>query len=262
MARKEDVMKVLKTKDYDKFILVNGNRDIKHVKKIKKAIETNGNLMDYFPVVCSKVGQKLKVLDGQGRVQAAKLLGLSVSYVVAETITEDMIGPINSVPTIWSTKNYVNWYADRSYPAYVELRKFINETGVPVTVALQLVTGAMSDGGVHQKVNEAFKNGEMHIKDMNHAYKVANVISLLKKHGIAFATSRSLVLALNRLCKVELFDIERFDKKLEYQTGRFTKCAEFAQYIQMIDEIYNYRSTSSQLVSLAMEVKKNGDWNR
>jgi len=259
MARKEDVMNIQKTKDYDKFILVNGNRPIKHVKKVKKAIETNGNLMEVFPVVCTKIGKKLKVLDGQGRVEAAKSLGLSVSYVVTDSISEDMIGSVNSVQTSWSTKNYVNWYADRGYPAYVKLRKFINDTGVPVTVALQLATGAVSDGGVNTSINHAFRNGNMEIKEMSHAYKVANFISVLKKHGIKFATHRSLVLALNRLCKIDCFDVDRFDKKLEYQTGKFLKCADFAQYIQMIDEIYNYRSSGSQLVSLIIEVRKNGD---
>jgi hypothetical protein len=252
-------MKILRTKDYDKFVLVHGNREIKHAKKMKKAMDAIGNLTECFPIVCCKEGSKLKILEGQGRFEACRQRGDWLSYVVTDKITEDMIGSINDVPTKWSTKNHVSYYADRGHKAYVELRKFINETGIPVTVALQLCSGSISDGGV---TTIKFKHGELEVKDMDHAYKVANVISVLKKHGIQFATNRSLVLALNRICKTKSFDLSRLDKKMEYQTGRFTKCAEYTQYIQMIDDIYNYRATSGNIVSLVMEVKQNGDWTK
>ena len=249
---------IYETSDYDKFVFVTGNRPVlaSRVKLIAASMKKE-NLLPVCPIIVAKENGKLRILDGQGRYHAAKLLGLPISYTIASSFAEEMIGEFNSTHTKWTPRNYLNWYADRGNKTYAEIRQFVDSEKMPVAVAISILTG---DSGAHSggRCLDSFRSGNVEITEINHAYRVAAVLNMLRRHGITFATARVLVLAVSKLCKTSVFDEKRLDMKLEYLSSQFVKCAEWTQYVAMIDKIYNYKCTAKQIVSLTAEVRKLG----
>ena len=72
---------VYQTRDYSKFMRLEGNREVvsKRVVKITKSIQQNGYILN--PIV---VNEKMQVIDGQGRLEALKGLKMPIDYVIAE----------------------------------------------------------------------------------------------------------------------------------------------------------------------------------
>ena len=70
--------KIHVTSDYDQFTYLVGNRDIvnKHVKSLSAEID-NRDLE--IPII---VNEKMEVCDGQHRLEAYKVLGKPVPYIV------------------------------------------------------------------------------------------------------------------------------------------------------------------------------------
>ena len=75
---------VLRTSDYSVFNIMTGNRDVPEirVRKIKDSIQKNGYIFN--PIICN---EKMEVVDGQGRLEALKRLGLPVEYIVHPGLT-------------------------------------------------------------------------------------------------------------------------------------------------------------------------------
>ena len=59
--------------DYSQFKYLGGNRDITHSKKLLESITQNG----YFNVPIL-VNENMEIIDGQGRFEALKMLGLPI----------------------------------------------------------------------------------------------------------------------------------------------------------------------------------------
>ena len=70
---------VYSTTDYDSFAKLEGNRDVLQSRKniIKESIEERGWIRN--PVV---VNEKMQIIDGQGRFEALKELGMPIEYVI------------------------------------------------------------------------------------------------------------------------------------------------------------------------------------
>jgi hypothetical protein len=211
------------------------------------------NLLNVCPIIVRKKEKKLEILDGQGRFEAAKMLKLPIHYVITNDFGDSFIGEFNSTSTKWSMRDYIEWYANKGKKDYIELRKFCDETKIMPSTALSILTGITAtdsgQSGNQNKIKSDFHDGKFKITDMENGIRVAKVINILKRHGIKHATHRGVVVAISKLKN-------RLNSKLEYQSTKFVKCADYHQYISLIDEIYNFKAGRSQIVSLVTEVKK------
>jgi hypothetical protein len=244
------MIKVLSTTDYNKFTYIKGNRPTaKRVAKMIKAIKRKNQLADYPILVTPHLG-KLGIADGQSRFEAAKALRTPIFYIERDSISIVDVSAANSVQTPWSPRDYVHSFAEQGKKDYVKLRAFIHEFHLPVTTSASLLGGKQSGGGV-----ESIRYGTFRVVNEQHAYKVAHVIVTLKKL-IPFATDRPLAVAIMHLFHIKDFDPERMIKKIEGQSSRMVKCASMMQYVELIEDLYNYRVRPEQLVSLKIEVQK------
>ena len=96
------------TTDYSLFKDVSSNRDVdrKHVKKLVNSIREK-NLLEVNPII---VNEKLEVLDGQHRLEAAKQLKVPIYYVISSDVTHNDISRLNSNKKNWLLMDYINYY--------------------------------------------------------------------------------------------------------------------------------------------------------
>ncbi len=120
MSKKE----ILSTKDYEEFKRLKGNRAVetKRVEKIKKSINDVGYITS--PIL---VNEKMEIIDGQGRFQALKELGMPIEYIVQSGIGIKECVSMNINQTNWNTKDYIKTYAERELESYIYLQKLQEE---------------------------------------------------------------------------------------------------------------------------------------
>jgi hypothetical protein len=244
--------KIESTTNYSRFKFMDGNRpvDSGRVRKLMRSIKRK-NMLQQFPVVCQKNGNGLYIMDGQHRYTAARELKVPIFFVEAKNVTIEDVAATNSAQKGWKPSDFVSSFAAQGNKEYAVLRDFIAEHGFPVSTAAALLAGKISnDGG-----GCCVQLGTFKVLELAMANRVAGAVKACA-HYFKFAKDRSFVLAIARLLAVKGFTITRFVQKLEQQATRMVKCANWMQYAELIEEIYNHRARADDIIALTIELKK------
>lgn len=116
------VNQIYVTYDYDKFLKLDGNRDVKSINKILKSIDTVGQVLS--PIL---VNEKFEIIDGQHRLEAFRARGLPVYYIIQEGIGYAECQNLNIGQSNWSTLDYVKSYASQGDENYQYLLQLLAE---------------------------------------------------------------------------------------------------------------------------------------
>lgn len=243
------------TKDYSKFKLVRGNRPITDRTIAVKIREMKRkNLLADFPIVVRKNGDgRFQIFDGQNRFEAAKALGLPVFYKISPNIEPEDISRINSAQRGWKPSDFLASFVANGNVEYRKLNDFVTATGIPLSVAVGLLSGCEASTG--KSGGDGFREGRFKCHEPAHAYKVAEVLNVFRE-WIGWATDRSFVIAVSRILRATTIDTERLALKLQHQSRCLVKCANWLQYVEIIDGIYNNRVRGKDIVSIREEVRK------
>ena len=138
MGRLNKGQEVFTTWDYDMFKIMEGNRDFeRHGKKLMESVERWGIIS---PII---VNENMEVIDGQGRLYAAKEVGVSVPYIIKKDLGIETCIEMNTTQTGWSYKDYIKSYADQGNENYVILRDALEEfPKVPVKAIWFALSGS------------------------------------------------------------------------------------------------------------------------
>ncbi len=185
------------TRDYGRFGVLQGNRSLNKtkIKRIKDEIAKGKNWLQYCPIMVVEKDGKLKVVDGQHRLDVAKQTGSYIYYVICDELSLYDIATMNSNTEKWSGKDFVNCYATTGNEHYVTLREFLNTYGYPLGVCLQLLTKGMElTDGSHDDIIKSFQTGAFKVRTEEIALHVA-------KHVDKFAAfpgykSRGFIMAI------------------------------------------------------------------
>lgn len=115
-------LQLRRTKNYDQFKKILGNRDVNmgHVNNLIKMI-SKYNLLAQFVGVVTKDGF---LVDGQHRLKAAEVNKLWFYFtVIPETVDDIIVSLVNSVQLKWTVDNYVDFFADRGLTQYIWVRE-------------------------------------------------------------------------------------------------------------------------------------------
>jgi len=157
------------TKDYHIFTYLKGNRDVvnKHVKDLSGEIE-NRDLE--IPII---VNEKMEVCDGQHRLEAYKVLGKAVPYIIKEGLELNDIRKLNSVNRKWTMQEYLMSHCKLEVPDYMSLEWFVRTYGFSVTDSLAMLNGKGYCNGFDM---QSFKEGKFVIHDLEKGKKIAKCI--------------------------------------------------------------------------------------
>lgn len=119
----ESIAKVYVTEKYGLFKRLDGNRDIveSRKRKIIKSIQKVGYIIN--PII---VNEKMEIIDGQGRYEACKELGLPIYFVKAKGAGIDECMAMNISQSNWTMMDYIQSYAELgnlNYIYFLQLKK-------------------------------------------------------------------------------------------------------------------------------------------
>jgi len=224
---------ILMTEDYDIFKSLPGNRplDERHVTKLMAAMEKN----DLFTPIT--VNEKLEIIDGQHRLEARRRLKLIVPYMTVNGYGLNEVQAINAGQKSWTVADYAQSYialGNENYRIYEWFRRVYK---LPHVVSVELLSGTPG----HGQASESFHNGTFTVRQLSSAKQSAEMLQTIAPFFSAY-NRRSFVLALLSVSKKKCFVLEKFIRKLESNSRMMTVCASTDQYIDLIEQIYNYNS--------------------
>ena len=230
-----------KTLDYDKFCLLELNRDLNrnHINKLKKSIEENGYLTGN-PII---VNEKMEILDGQHRFIALKELGMEIPYGICNVDYAMMIR-LNTTQRSWSANDYINYYSEKDHnPNYIRLRKLMDAFKLNATTILIMRDGFMSGTQSETIRNGAFKlniDDELRIREF-----IKNFEQVIKPTKLKF--SQRLCSGMTNIANRKGFKWNTLISKAKKYPTLAHNCRTSVEFEKMLQDLYNYNIKKNEL---------------
>tara|TARA_R110000868_G_scaffold50875_2_gene161957 strand:- start:4326 stop:5039 length:714 start_codon:yes stop_codon:yes gene_type:complete len=227
----KDSKQVYTTTQYSLFKSISGNRtkNLIHLNRLKKSMSENY----LFTIII--VNEKNEIIDGQHRFDVIKELKLPLHYIICNGYGLNEVHLLNQNSKIWTTADYLEGYSNMGYSDYVEFKKFAVKNKINNQIAMYLLSG--KDGG---RMGKEFNSGQFKIKNLNESQEKMDKLHLCGEYFPQYKT-RWFVFAMERLFRNSNFNFNEFLKKLKIQPTALKPCIDVAQYLSLIEEIYNYR---------------------
>lgn len=239
----------------NKFKLVEGNREIveKKVKEIATSMRQNGYLVEK-PII---VNEKLEILDGQHRVEAAKRVGIAVAYNVKTGGTLLDCIRYNSMETKWKLPQYITAYAVNGDTSYRYLQNLVK--AFP-DLSLENITRVTGNGD-----SDTIKNGRFSMSAGEYqetcaalTYACSFVDDLNTAKGHKGNKYRAYMAAILFCYGREEVDNDLLRARVHTNRNMLTGATNIAACIENLDEIYNYRTTRNKTVNITALYRENG----
>lgn len=227
---------ITKTKDYNIFNTVRGNREIvkSHLLSLTKSIMTK-NMLDTNPIL---VNEKMQIIDGQHRLEVAKANKLDIYYMVVDAADLADVQRLNSVKLAWRGYDYLNSYAALGIEDYVVLKHYVDKYKITLSNAIGIFSNAAF--GQHA----LFKSGKWKMADEKKGEEfLLGYILFRPVVPSRVFNDREFTRALKKLfvtisAEEMIARIEEIATTIEYTTT-------VKDYLRQFETILNYRKTSN-----------------
>jgi len=228
---------VYKTKNYGQFIRLDDNRDLLS-RRLSRLIESFTAKYIMSPIICN---EKLEIIDGQGRYEAAKELDLPVYFIIVPGLTIEDCRLLNRYNSTWSALDYCKSFA-MTIPAYALLLKTSAETSLPVTRVASLAGRAVNGG---HKSMEILYTGKLQFTPED-AETVKRRCKMADELRTALLFSERLNDQFYGSIKVmdsfAGYNHERMLKNCKQLRTTFVQTSSLSTQLKEFERIYNYRS--------------------
>jgi hypothetical protein len=214
----------------------------KHVRHLKESMREYG----YFPsqsVQVYRKGRRFVIIDGHHRFTAAKELGIPFTYVVEPESHGDLIGLVNEKKN-WKPESYVSLYAGQDNVHYQTLLVYVGK-GIPLHAAASLLYGHSAGSG---SLSGVIRDGSFKVKTQDAANQIVSIFERVGEQ-VPVVKSRVYIEAISLLLYVEEFDPSTFCDRTLANCRMFAKCSTRDQALDLIEEVYNFRSRVKPLIA-------------
>lgn len=241
MNKDKQIGIIKETYQYDKFKRQRGNRDINKstLRTLEKSIKQHG--WQPIPIL---VNEKYEVCDGQHRLTFAKEHNLPIQYIVKTGLSPEDCIIINSKRKNWTTKDYVNHYAELGNEYYEKIRFLKESFDSDYTLILYALTNSttISSGTKNMSVvndgkltftEEQYQKAK---EELEFIYKLSPYIKKIK--GRKLQLNWALIIAY----EWDEIDNKRLEKVIKEGYSRVAPPVDMYTSLTMIEDLYNYHS--------------------
>jgi len=231
------VGEIFETKDYSIFKFRSDNRVINtnHVKKLSQRMKDSGWLSSSV-VTINGSGD---VIDGQHRVKAAMSCNCPIRYKVTRGAGTDEMTSMNTLQRNWSPFDHLHKFVTRGNPHYVTFDKFAKE--FPMFKYTEIAMFLQNSMTTIKR--DSFESGNYVVKNEKVGRLWANHILQLKPYFEKYYNKSIFIRGMVKILsnKKDVFDFEEFMHKVKLRPNMLVPCGTTEQYIEVIENIYNYK---------------------
>ena len=218
------------TTDYSLFKHLKGNRPI-NKKHVAKLVASMMKKLHLSPI---QVNEKMEVIDGQHRLEAFKQIGAPVKFYISKGADLSTVQDLNTNSEDWKIDDYMQSYISKGIKDYIVYKEFLDAYKFNHKISMYLLTGNT------KTVTNDFNSGTFKIKDIGKASSIASKLNMIGKYYDGYKR-RTFCYAFVKCLNNTQFSFEEFLNKLQYQRSKLFDCAKVEQYLELIEEIYNYK---------------------
>lgn len=235
------IAQVYETRDYDAFRRLEANRGVGENRKEKLIASFKaGEVLN--PIV---VNEKMEIIDGQGRYEARKELGLPIQYVISVGSGIDECRRMNQYNTKWTEEDWVNSYVEGENQNYIVLKSVHEQTHAPYKRILRLCNKSGGDTG------STIKNGTLAFAE-NDGDVVKRILRQCDEitEALAFTGRRNdaFFVAVKVASETEGYDHERMIRNCKNCRSSYNQMSGLEAQLKEFSRIYNYRAGGRQKV--------------
>lgn len=246
MKHSKEIGKIYSTTDYGIFKFDQMNRVVNpnRVRQLVGSMRLRGFINE--PI---KVTPTMIIIDGQHRLEAAKIAKVAVRYFIDETKGDlfDKMATSNMMKKVWDKHDFIHGLVEKGLPSYITLSKFQKEfPDFRLTEQLMMLNNSSYDV---DKIK--FSQGGWVVKDTKIATKWASDLMKLKpyfKEG--FNKSIFVRAMIDIFTKHPKFEFDEFLHKVALRPGMIHLCGDKRSYTIMVEEIYNYKRSNTDKINL------------
>lgn len=224
---------IKRTNKYDSFKKLKGNREVSptRIKKIIESINKVGYITS--PVI---VNENMEVIDGQGRLEALKYLGIPVEYIVHKGAGIEECLSMNIHQSNWTAKDYIKSYAERGNQSYIYLQELIEKYP---SIGINNIIIATQE---HFKGTKSVSSGALLVSESQYKKAVEKldlVNEIVPKLKYLNGGASHLIYAILICSELEEVNIDRLKEVLLKKHSIMKTWNSVPTCLQSIEDIYN-----------------------
>lgn len=206
------VGKVYMSYDYDKFTLLDRNRELNLANKRK----LKESMQEEQLIIPINVNQYFQIIDGQHRYFSAWELELPIYYIVNHGYGMEQVVRANTVGINWNKEDFLQNYVKEGLISYKELDRIKDEYGINIGTLLSILSEFK--GQSLEYITTSFQNGTLKIGD--HFGGINFFLSQLQMFkGYKGYKSSSFIRAFLKLYLSENYDPIQMVKQIKHMKG-------------------------------------------
>ena len=236
--------RVYSTTNYDQFKYLKGNRAVTelHVRRLVEAIKEKDLQV---PII---VDEKMNVVEGQHRLEAYKIVGKEILYIVKNNVTLDDVRKLNSVARKWTLTEYLMSHVKLGKQDYEILEWFHRTYKFGLSECIAMLNGK---GYCNAKELIEFKGGEFTLKNLEQAKIWARCITKVGEY-FQYYKKRSFVLAMLVLMQHSKFSWKTFEKRLMNSSAKLRNQGSRNDFIVNLERLYNHNTSTDKRIRLEL----------
>ena len=237
---------VYETKSYDEFHRLKDNRDVLE-NRIGKLIASMSERYICNPII---VNEKMQVIDGQGRFEARKSLGLPIHYIIVPGTTSDDCRRMNKYNSIWTVLDFAKSYAKKGLKSYQLLLRACKMTGLPINTVLRLSNHGERSSTGKANATSVYERGQLNFTDEEYvmildiAEKADQIIEALQFTGRVNDAFRT---GVKVMCETDGYDHSRMLGKCEKERSTYVQMSRLKDQLVEFERIYNKGAKNRKL---------------
>ena len=236
--------KIYKTTDLAQFKYVKGNRSI-HEPWVRKLAELIKEKDLQIPII---VDENMKVQDGQHRLEAYKLCGYPITYIIKDKFELDDVRALNANSKKWSLTDYLMSHVKLGNKEYQLLEWFVKTYNFNILASCAMLNGK---GYTDHHIIKSFKKGDFQIKDLEWGKTQARRILWIGEF-FQFYKKRNFIDACLSCFQNKTFKWEIFKKRLENNSAKLRNQGSRNDFIVNIERIYNTGTADKNKIRLEL----------
>jgi hypothetical protein len=233
------VGEIFETKDYSIFKFRDDNRIVNtnHVKKLSQRMKDNG----WLSTSVVTINGSGEVIDGQHRVKAAMSVGCPIRYKCVRGAGSDEMTSMNTLQRNWSPFDHLHKFVKKGNPNYITFQKFKEEFPMfkytEIAMLLQNSTTSIK--------RDNFDSGNYVVRNEKKGRLWGQYLLELKPYFEKYYNKSIFVRGfLKIISNKKEFVFEEFLHKVKLRPNMLVACGTTEQYIEMIENIYNYKRSN------------------
>lgn len=231
------------------------NRDINkpqsqnRIKRISESMEQDGLMK--VPII---VTTKFYVVDGQHRLEAAKIAGKGIWFIVDDTIQNTSKGIFDAARKFncnmkeWGKEDYIHGFTKQGNKSYQMLENFGKK--YPMFSLTERIMLLMNSGTRYVEKKD-FSAGKFVVGDYKRGEEIAdNILKLKPVFEKGYNKSVFVRTLLTIIEKKPDFIFDEFIHKVKLRPSSIYVCGDKKSCAEMIEEIYNFKRRNDNKLNL------------